>query len=162
MLTEIFSKKFSLAIQTFICLFSYLFFPPLSVCSISLLAYFCAHSFVCSSELVRELYPRKPQLVEQKALPLLWHLLGTSRKSGTIHGRSGTMRGVTTNLCQALHAHMGPMLLNQAASQPSNILKSLNEILQTFTPLWVPWLANNLKTEFSHFSCTLGKKIKDT
>ncbi|GAA6083458.1 TOG array regulator of axonemal microtubules protein 1 isoform X1 [Tachysurus ichikawai] len=87
------------------------------------------------AELVRELYPRKPQLVEQKALPLLWHLLGTSRKSGTIHGRSGTMRGVTTNLCQALHAHMGPMLLNQAASQPSNILKSLNEILQTFTPL---------------------------
>ncbi|XP_026782606.3 TOG array regulator of axonemal microtubules protein 1 [Pangasianodon hypophthalmus] len=87
------------------------------------------------AELVRELYPRKPQLVEQKALPLLWHLLGSSCKSGTVHGRSGTMRGATTNLCQALHAHMGPMLLNQAASQPSNIFKSLNEILQTLTPL---------------------------
>ncbi|KAG7327910.1 hypothetical protein KOW79_007854 [Hemibagrus wyckioides] len=87
------------------------------------------------AELVRDLYPRKPQLVEQKALPLLWHLLGSSCKSGTVHGRSGTMRGATANLCQALHAHMGPMLLNQAASQPSNIFKSLNEILQTLTPL---------------------------
>ncbi|XP_053538489.1 TOG array regulator of axonemal microtubules protein 1 isoform X2 [Ictalurus punctatus] len=87
------------------------------------------------AELVRELYPRKPQLVEQKALPLLWHLLGSSCKSGTVHGRSGTMRGATTNLCQALHAHMGPMLLHQAASQPSNIFKNLNEILHTLTPL---------------------------
>ncbi|KAF7704138.1 TOG array regulator of axonemal microtubules protein 1-like [Silurus meridionalis] len=87
------------------------------------------------AELVRELYPRKPQLVEQKALPLLWHLLGSSCKSGTVHGRSGTMRGVTTELCQALHTYMGPSLLNHAAAQPSNILKSLNEILQTLTAL---------------------------
>ncbi|XP_053538483.1 TOG array regulator of axonemal microtubules protein 1 isoform X1 [Ictalurus punctatus] len=90
------------------------------------------------AELVRELYPRKPQLVKQKALPLLWHLLGSSCKNGTVHDRSGTMRGATTNLCQALHAHMGPMLLHQAASQPSNIFKSLNVILHTFTPLRNP------------------------
>ncbi|XP_053366148.1 TOG array regulator of axonemal microtubules protein 1 isoform X1 [Clarias gariepinus] len=84
------------------------------------------------AELVRELYPRKPQLVEQKALPLLWHLLSSSCKSGTVHGRSGTMRGATANLCQSLHAHMGTtLLLNHAASQPSNISTGLNEILQT-------------------------------
>ncbi|XP_053483345.1 TOG array regulator of axonemal microtubules protein 1-like isoform X2 [Ictalurus furcatus] len=87
------------------------------------------------AELVRELYPCKPQLVEHKALPLLWHLLGSSCKSGTVHGQSSTMRRATTNLCQALHAHMGPMLLNQAASQPFNIIKSLKENLQTLTPL---------------------------
>ncbi|KAF4083803.1 hypothetical protein AMELA_G00121500 [Ameiurus melas] len=90
------------------------------------------------AELVRELYPHKPKLVKQKALPLLWHLLGSSCKSGTVHDRSSTMRGATTNLCQALHAHMGPMLLNQAASQPPNIFKSLNVILHTLTPLRHP------------------------
>ncbi|XP_053537087.1 TOG array regulator of axonemal microtubules protein 1-like isoform X2 [Ictalurus punctatus] len=87
------------------------------------------------AELVRELYPCKPQLVEHRALPLLWHLLGSSCKSGTVHGQSSTMRRATTNLCQALHAHMGPMLLNQAASQPFNIIKSLKENLQTLSPL---------------------------
>uniref|UniRef100_A0A8B9LJ31 TOG domain-containing protein n=1 Tax=Astyanax mexicanus TaxID=7994 RepID=A0A8B9LJ31_ASTMX len=76
---------------------------------------------VLVDKLAKELYPRKPQLVEQKVLPLLWHLLGTSGNSGTIHGRSGSVRGATNNLCQALHLHMGPALLDCASSQPSNI-----------------------------------------
>ncbi|XP_076834570.1 TOG array regulator of axonemal microtubules protein 1 isoform X2 [Brachyhypopomus gauderio] len=82
------------------------------------------------AELVRELYPRKPQLVEQKVLPLLWYLLGTSSNSGTVHGRGGSVRGATVHLCQALHAHMGPALLDCAASQPSNIRKSLSEFVK--------------------------------
>ncbi|XP_062863351.1 TOG array regulator of axonemal microtubules protein 1 isoform X2 [Trichomycterus rosablanca] len=82
------------------------------------------------AELVRELYPRKPQLVEQKVLPLLWHLLGTSGNSGTAHGRGGSMRGATSDLCQALHFHMGPTLLDHATSQSTNVHKSLNEFLQ--------------------------------
>ncbi|XP_076840877.1 TOG array regulator of axonemal microtubules protein 1-like [Brachyhypopomus gauderio] len=81
-------------------------------------------------ELVRELYPCKPQLVEQKVLPLLWYLLGTSSNSGTVHGRGGSVRGATVHLCQALHAHMGPALLDCAASQPSNIRKSLREFVK--------------------------------
>ncbi|KAG9268226.1 TOG array regulator of axonemal microtubules protein 1 isoform X1 [Astyanax mexicanus] len=85
------------------------------------------------TELAKELYPRKPQLVEQKVLPLLWHLLGTSGNSGTIHGRSGSVRGATNNLCQALHLHMGPALLDCASSQPSNIHQSLNDILKNFS-----------------------------
>ncbi|KAK0153011.1 TOG array regulator of axonemal microtubules protein 1 [Merluccius polli] len=60
------------------------------------------------AELVTELYPRRPQLVEQKALPLLWYLLGTSSHSGTAHGRAGSMRSATANLCHALHSQMGP------------------------------------------------------
>ncbi|XP_031436051.1 TOG array regulator of axonemal microtubules protein 1 [Clupea harengus] len=83
------------------------------------------------AELVRELYPRKPQMVEQKVLPLLWHLLGASTNSGTVHGRGGSVRVATTNLCQALYDHMGPALAECAASQPSNTHKSLNELLNS-------------------------------
>ncbi|XP_070776477.1 TOG array regulator of axonemal microtubules protein 1 [Enoplosus armatus] len=86
------------------------------------------------ADLVTELYPRKPQMVEQKVLPLLWHLLGTSTHSGTIHGRGGSVRGATANLCQALYAQMGPSLIECAqASQPANIHKCLNEVLRTLS-----------------------------
>ncbi|XP_078031132.1 TOG array regulator of axonemal microtubules protein 1 isoform X1 [Epinephelus lanceolatus] len=85
------------------------------------------------ADLVTELYPRKPQMVEQKVLPLLWHLLGTSTHSGTIHGRGGSVRGATANLCQALYAQMGPSLTECAASQPANIHKGLNEVLRTIS-----------------------------
>ncbi|XP_056460134.1 TOG array regulator of axonemal microtubules protein 1-like [Gadus chalcogrammus] len=53
------------------------------------------------AELVMELYPRRPQLVEQKALPLLWGLLGLS---------SGSVHRATTSLCRALHHQMGRRL----------------------------------------------------
>ncbi|XP_072314341.1 TOG array regulator of axonemal microtubules protein 1 [Eucyclogobius newberryi] len=85
------------------------------------------------AELVTELYPRKPNMVEQKVLPLLWHLLGTSTHSGTIHGRGGSVRGATVNLCQALYAQMGHGLTECAASQPANVHKSFNEVLRTLT-----------------------------
>uniref|UniRef100_A0A3B4DX57 Rho-GAP domain-containing protein n=1 Tax=Pygocentrus nattereri TaxID=42514 RepID=A0A3B4DX57_PYGNA len=81
-------------------------------------------------ELVKELYPRKPQLVEQKVLPLLWHILGTSSNSGTVRGRGGSVRGATAILCQALYMHMGQALIDCAASQPSNIHQSLNDFLK--------------------------------
>ncbi|CAL8258895.1 unnamed protein product [Boreogadus saida] len=63
-------------------------------------------------ELVTELCPRRPQLVEQKALPLLWCLLGPS---------CGSMRRATTSPGQALHDQMGPGLAEGAASQPPNV-----------------------------------------
>ncbi|XP_043999603.1 TOG array regulator of axonemal microtubules protein 1 isoform X1 [Gambusia affinis] len=81
--------------------------------------------------LVKELYPRKPQMVEQKVLPLLWHLLGTSTHSGSIHGRSGSVRTATAKLCQALLTQMGSSLNECAASQPTNVQKGLNELLKT-------------------------------
>ncbi|XP_075874412.1 TOG array regulator of axonemal microtubules protein 1 isoform X1 [Nelusetta ayraudi] len=85
------------------------------------------------SELVTELYPRKPQMVEQKVLPLLWHLLSSSTHSGTIHGRGGSVRAATANLCQALYAQMGPSLIDCAASQHTNVHKHLNEVLRTIS-----------------------------
>ncbi|XP_076155819.1 TOG array regulator of axonemal microtubules protein 1 [Alosa pseudoharengus] len=83
------------------------------------------------ADLVRELYPRKPQMVEQKVLPLLWHLLGASTNSGTVHGRGGSVRAATGTLCQALYDHMGPALAECAVSQPTSTHKSLNELLNT-------------------------------
>lgn len=85
------------------------------------------------ADLVTELYPRKPQMVEQKVLPLLWHLLGTSTHSGTIHGRGGSVRGATANLCQALYTQMGPSLIDCATSQSANVHKGLNEVLRTLS-----------------------------
>ncbi|XP_077408053.1 TOG array regulator of axonemal microtubules protein 1 isoform X2 [Vanacampus margaritifer] len=82
------------------------------------------------ADLVMELYPRKPQMVEQKVLPLLWHLLGTSSHSGSVHGRGGSVRAATADLCQALHAQMGPGLSECAASQSASVHKGLNEILR--------------------------------
>ncbi|RVE57085.1 hypothetical protein OJAV_G00212550 [Oryzias javanicus] len=83
------------------------------------------------ADLVTELYPRKPQTVEQKVLPLLWHLLGTSAHSGTTNSRGSNLRGATVSLCQAMYAQMGPSLSECAASQPSTVHKDLNEILRT-------------------------------
>ncbi|KAK5606502.1 hypothetical protein CRENBAI_019847 [Crenichthys baileyi] len=81
--------------------------------------------------LVTELYPRKPQMVEQKVLPLLWHLLGTSTHSGSIHGRGGSVRSATAQLCLALHTQMESSLIEYAATQPANVQKGLNELLKT-------------------------------
>nr|XP_040054780.1 TOG array regulator of axonemal microtubules protein 1 isoform X2 [Gasterosteus aculeatus aculeatus] len=83
------------------------------------------------ADLVTALYPRKPQMVEQRVLPLLWHLLGTSTHSGTIHGRGGSVRGATATLCQALYAQMGLSLTACAAAQPANVHTRLNEVLRT-------------------------------
>uniref|UniRef100_A0A8C1MA95 TOG domain-containing protein n=1 Tax=Cyprinus carpio TaxID=7962 RepID=A0A8C1MA95_CYPCA len=72
------------------------------------------------AELVRELYPRRPQLVEQKVLPLLWTLLRSSCSGGNVRAAAAT-------LAEALHAHMGRTLLESAAaSQPEKSVILLN------------------------------------
>ncbi|XP_032917760.1 TOG array regulator of axonemal microtubules protein 1 [Catharus ustulatus] len=76
------------------------------------------------AELVLDLYPRKPCAVEQKVLPVLWHLLGSSASSGSVP---------TASLAQALWAQMGPGLLAHAAAQPPHIRKKLEELLETGT-----------------------------
>ncbi|XP_039922187.1 TOG array regulator of axonemal microtubules protein 1 [Hirundo rustica] len=81
------------------------------------------------AELVPELYPRKPCAVEQKVLPVLWHLLGASGGGGSVPGP----RTATASLAQALWAQMGPGLLAHAAAQPPHISKSLEELLETGT-----------------------------
>ncbi|XP_068874802.1 pre-mRNA-processing factor 39 isoform X2 [Aphelocoma coerulescens] len=84
------------------------------------------------AELVPELYPRKPSAVEQKVLPVLWHLLGSTAGGGSVPGPGGG-RAATAGLAQALSAQMGPGLLAHAAAQPPHIRKSLEELLETGT-----------------------------
>ncbi|XP_031969160.1 TOG array regulator of axonemal microtubules protein 1 isoform X2 [Corvus moneduloides] len=84
------------------------------------------------AELVPELYPRKPSAVEQKVLPVLWHLLGSTAGGGSVPGPGGG-RAATGSLAQALSAQMGPGLLAHAAAQPPHIRKSLEELLETGT-----------------------------
>ncbi|XP_058604401.1 TOG array regulator of axonemal microtubules protein 1 isoform X2 [Onychostoma macrolepis] len=82
------------------------------------------------AELVTELYPRKPQLVEQKVLPLFWTLLSSS-------GNGGNVRAAAAKLAEALHAHMGRTLLeNAAASQPANVQSDLSELLRAAQSSW--------------------------
>ncbi|XP_073683590.1 TOG array regulator of axonemal microtubules protein 1 [Garra rufa] len=76
------------------------------------------------AELVTELYPRKPQLVEQKVLPLFWTLLSSSCNGGNV-------RTATAKLAEALHSHMGQTLVeNAAATQSANVQSDLNELLR--------------------------------
>ncbi|XP_015485203.1 TOG array regulator of axonemal microtubules protein 1 [Parus major] len=77
------------------------------------------------AELVPELYPRKPCAVEQKVLPVLWHLLGPA-SGGSVPGP----RTAAASLARALWAQMGPGLLAHAAAQPPHIGKSLEELLE--------------------------------
>lgn len=85
------------------------------------------------SELVTEVYPCKPQVVEHKVLPLLWHLLSTSTHKGSTLCRSGSLSSATTKLCQALYAQMGPSLTDLSASQSATVHVLLNDILRTVT-----------------------------
>lgn len=84
----------------------------------------------CFPELVTELHPRKPQLVEQKVLPLFWTLLSSSCNGGNV-------RTATAKLAEALHSHMGQTLVeNAAATQPANVQSDLNELLRAAQSTW--------------------------
>ncbi|XP_013204521.1 TOG array regulator of axonemal microtubules protein 1 [Microtus ochrogaster] len=81
------------------------------------------------ADIVTDLYQRKPHATEQKVLVVLWHLLGNMTHSGSLPGAGGNIRTATAKLSKALFAQMGQNLLNQAASQPPHIKKSLEELL---------------------------------
>ncbi|XP_031213379.1 TOG array regulator of axonemal microtubules protein 1 isoform X2 [Mastomys coucha] len=81
------------------------------------------------ADIVMELYQRKPHATEQKVLVVLWHLLGNMTHSGSLPAAGGNIRTATAKLSKALFSQMGQSLLNQAASQPPHIKKSLEELL---------------------------------
>ncbi|XP_068947869.1 TOG array regulator of axonemal microtubules protein 1 isoform X2 [Petaurus breviceps papuanus] len=85
------------------------------------------------ADIVMDLYPRKPHAIEQKVLAVLWHLLGNMTNSGSLPGAGGNIRTAAAKLSKALFAQMGQSLLNQAASQPPQIKKSLEELLEMTT-----------------------------
>ncbi|XP_026121555.1 TOG array regulator of axonemal microtubules protein 1-like isoform X2 [Carassius auratus] len=77
------------------------------------------------AELVTELYPRRPQLVEQKVLPLFWTLLSSSSNSGQV-------RPAAVKLAEALHTHMGQTLLEN--TQSSDVQSELKQLLRAAGP----------------------------
>eukprot|EP00062_Callorhinchus_milii_P018045 gi/632971096/ref/XP_007902004.1/ PREDICTED: protein FAM179B [Callorhinchus milii] len=81
------------------------------------------------ADIVPELYTRKPQVVEQKVLPVLWHLLGNMTNSGSIPGSGGNIRVAAVKLANVLFAAMGQNLIDQASNQQQNIGKTLQDLL---------------------------------
>ncbi|XP_072424528.1 TOG array regulator of axonemal microtubules protein 1 [Chiloscyllium punctatum] len=83
------------------------------------------------ADLVPDLYTRKPQIVEQKVLPVLWHLLGNMTNSGSLPGSGGNIRVATTKLAKALFKPMGQSLIDQAPTRPPHIAKTLQDLLDS-------------------------------
>ncbi|XP_048393699.1 TOG array regulator of axonemal microtubules protein 1 isoform X3 [Stegostoma tigrinum] len=83
------------------------------------------------ADLVPDLYTRKPQIVEQKVLPVLWHLLGNMTNSGSLPGSGGNIRIATAKLAKALFKPMGQSLIDQAPTRPPHIAKTLQDLLDS-------------------------------
>ncbi|OWK10779.1 hypothetical protein Celaphus_00005423 [Cervus elaphus hippelaphus] len=86
------------------------------------------------SELVASVYPRKPQAVERHVLPVLWHFLSSMTGSGVLPGHSGNVRTAVCRLCRSLQEQMGSRLQDLAAGQPKQVLKTLQELLDSESP----------------------------
>ncbi|KAF6106779.1 TOG array regulator of axonemal microtubules 2 [Phyllostomus discolor] len=86
--------------------------------------------------LVASVYPRRPQAVERHVLPVLWHFLSNATMgSGSVlpghSGGSGSLRAAVCRLSRCLQEHMGPRLQDAAASQPKQVLRALQELLDS-------------------------------
>ncbi|KAB0397946.1 hypothetical protein E2I00_016656 [Balaenoptera physalus] len=83
------------------------------------------------SVLVASVYPRKPQAVERHVLPVLWYFLNSMIGNGILPGRGGNVRTAVCRLCRSLQGQMGSRLQALAASQPKQVLKMLQELLDS-------------------------------
>uniref|UniRef100_A0A8C0CYK5 TOG array regulator of axonemal microtubules 2 n=1 Tax=Balaenoptera musculus TaxID=9771 RepID=A0A8C0CYK5_BALMU len=81
--------------------------------------------------LVASVYPRKPQAVERHVLPVLWYFLNNMIGNGILPGRGGNVRTAVCRLCRSLQGQMGSRLQALAASQPKQVLKTLQELLDS-------------------------------
>ncbi|XP_034966396.2 TOG array regulator of axonemal microtubules protein 2 [Zootoca vivipara] len=86
------------------------------------------------SVLVAFAYPRKPQAVERHILPILWYFLSNMIGNGVLPGKSGNVRAVVSKLAKSLHKQMGPKLEESASSQPQNVIRILQDLLDTKLP----------------------------
>lgn len=83
------------------------------------------------SVLVASVYPRKPQVVERHVLPVLWYFLNNIIGSGILPGHGGNVRPVVRRLSRSLQEQMGSRLQDLAAGQPKQVLKTLQQLLDT-------------------------------
>ncbi|XP_027411560.1 TOG array regulator of axonemal microtubules protein 2 [Bos indicus x Bos taurus] len=84
--------------------------------------------------MVASVYPRKPQAVERHVLPVLWYFLNSMMGNGVLPGHSGNVRRAVCRLCRSLQEQMGSRLQDLAAGQPKQVLKMLQELLDTESP----------------------------
>ena len=88
----------------------------------------------CLTVLVASVYPRKPQAVERHVLPVLWYFLNSMMGNCVLPGHSGNVRTAVCRLCRSLQEQMGSRLQDLAAGQPKQVLKTLQELLDTESP----------------------------
>ncbi|XP_044910673.1 TOG array regulator of axonemal microtubules protein 2 isoform X1 [Felis catus] len=83
------------------------------------------------SVLVASVYPQKPQAVERQVLPVLWYFLNNMTGNGVLPGRGRNVRVAVCRLSRGLQEQMGSRLRHLAAGQPKQVLKMLQELLDT-------------------------------
>ncbi|XP_046925801.1 TOG array regulator of axonemal microtubules protein 2 isoform X2 [Lynx rufus] len=83
------------------------------------------------SVLVASVYPQKPQAVERQVLPVLWYFLNNMTGNGVLPGHGGNVRVAVCRLSRGLQEQMGSRLRHLAAGQPKQVLKMLQELLDT-------------------------------
>ncbi|XP_032247569.1 TOG array regulator of axonemal microtubules protein 2 [Phoca vitulina] len=86
------------------------------------------------SALVASVYPQKPQAVERHVLPVLWCFLGNMTGNSVLPGHGGNVRTVARRLSRSLQEHMGSRLQDLAAGQPRQVLRTLQDLLDTASP----------------------------
>ena len=84
--------------------------------------------------MVASVYPRKPQAVERHVLPVLWYFLNSMMRNGVLPRHSGNVSTAACRLCRSLQEQMGSRLQDLAAGQPKQVLKMLQELLDTESP----------------------------
>lgn len=88
----------------------------------------------CPTALVASVYPQKPQAVERHVLPVLWGFLSSVSGNGVLPGLSGNVRTVVRRLSRSLQEQMGSRLQDLATGQPQQVLRTLQELLDTASP----------------------------
>ncbi|XP_025783135.1 TOG array regulator of axonemal microtubules protein 2 isoform X3 [Puma concolor] len=83
------------------------------------------------SVLVASVYPQKPQAVERQVLPVLWYFLNNMTGNGVLPGHGRNVRVAVCRLSRGLQEQMGSRLRHLAAGQPKQVLKMLQELLDT-------------------------------
>lgn len=103
-----------------------------------------------STGLVPDVYERKPKQVTMHVLPLLWHLLATSSKSGA--AGSADLRQATSKLTTTLHVAMGDSLMEAAQISPgmtSHLVQQLQDMLDREASRWYHAIDLNLDLDLA-------------
>ncbi|XP_065055489.1 TOG array regulator of axonemal microtubules protein 1-like isoform X1 [Rhopilema esculentum] len=80
------------------------------------------------ADLVTPVFQRKPSLVQTHILPVLWHLLSTSKVGSAANARND-ISTATAKLCEELYICYGESLYDEAESQGKNVKEKLKHYM---------------------------------